>query len=136
VYDRFRNPFIKHQLASIALNSISKFKVRVLPSLLEYVKRTNSLPMRTVYAFACLIRFYKGSWNEKKLPINDDMEIVSEIAEIWKSNAIEEVAGKVLNKTDYWDTNLTEVEGLEQAVTKALLSIEENGIKEGFSKFN
>ena len=30
VFDRFRNPFIKHQLVSIALNSVSKFKVRVL----------------------------------------------------------------------------------------------------------
>jgi tagaturonate reductase len=30
VLDRFRNPFIKHNLSSIALNSIDKFKVRVL----------------------------------------------------------------------------------------------------------
>jgi tagaturonate reductase len=62
VFDRFRNPFIKHQLASIALNSISKFKVRVLPSLLAYEEKYNELPVHLTFAFACLIRFYKGEW--------------------------------------------------------------------------
>jgi tagaturonate reductase len=38
VFDRFRNPFLKHLLSSIALNSVSKFKVRVLPSFLKYVE--------------------------------------------------------------------------------------------------
>ncbi|WP_449398360.1 mannitol dehydrogenase family protein [Chryseobacterium wanjuense] len=38
VFDRFRNPFIKHYQASIALYFVSKFKVRILPSLLKYVE--------------------------------------------------------------------------------------------------
>ena len=38
VLERFGNPYIKHYLTSIALNSVSKFKVRVLPSILEYIK--------------------------------------------------------------------------------------------------
>ena len=33
VFERFANPYIKHYLSSIALNSVSKFKVRVLPSI-------------------------------------------------------------------------------------------------------
>ena len=33
VIERFQNPFIKHQLASILLNCTSKFKARVLPSI-------------------------------------------------------------------------------------------------------
>ncbi len=65
VFDRFRNPFIKHLLSSIALNSISKFKVRVLPSLLEYIEIHNAIPTHLSFAFACLIRFYKGSWQGK-----------------------------------------------------------------------
>jgi len=65
VLDRFRNPFIKHQLASIALNSISKFKVRVLPSLLAFQKDCNRLPLHLTFAFACLIRFYRGEWKKE-----------------------------------------------------------------------
>ncbi|TLP77060.1 tagaturonate reductase [Maribacter sp. ACAM166] len=136
VFDRFRNPFIKHQLASIALNSISKFKVRVLPSLLGFVKRKNSLPTRTVFTFACLIRFYKGNWNGKQLPINDDKEIVSEMAEIWKSDAMHDIASQVLGKTKYWDEDLNEIEGLTKAIATSLQLIEDYGIEDGFSRLS
>lgn len=44
VLDRFHNPFIEHYLMSIALNSISKFKTRDLPSLLRYVEEQGQLP--------------------------------------------------------------------------------------------
>src|SRR5690606_22033292 len=69
VLDRFRNPFIKHMLSSIALNSISKFKVRVLPSLLEYVELKGKLPIHLTFALACLIRFYNSQWQGEVLPL-------------------------------------------------------------------
>ncbi|MEE0409322.1 MAG: tagaturonate reductase, partial [Clostridia bacterium] len=43
VLTRFANPYIKHYLSSIALNSVSKFKVRVLPSILEFIKRFDKM---------------------------------------------------------------------------------------------
>lgn len=59
VLDRFSNPFIKHLLLSIALNSVSKFKVRVLPSIIEYRKLFNKNPKTLVFSLAALIVFYK-----------------------------------------------------------------------------
>ena len=59
VIERFENPYIKHYLSSIALNSVSKFKVRVLPSILEYIKRFNKMPETLIFSFAKLIDFYK-----------------------------------------------------------------------------
>ena len=59
VIERFSNPYIKHYLSSIALNSLSKFKVRVLPSILEYVKRYNKNPETLILSFAKLLDFYK-----------------------------------------------------------------------------
>ena len=59
VLERFGNPYIKHYLSAIALNSVSKFKVRVLPSILEYIKRYNKMPETLLFAFAKLIEFYK-----------------------------------------------------------------------------
>jgi len=59
VLQRFANPYIKHYLSSIALNSVSKFKVRVLPSILEYEKRFGRLPENLIFSFAKLIEFYK-----------------------------------------------------------------------------
>ena len=59
VVERFGNPYIKHYLSAISLNSVSKFKVRVLPSILEYIKRYNKMPETLIFAFAKLIEFYK-----------------------------------------------------------------------------
>ncbi len=56
---RFANPYIKHYLSSIALNSVSKFKVRVLPSILEYKKRFGTYPKTLVFALKKLLEFYK-----------------------------------------------------------------------------
>lgn len=59
VCERFSNPFIKHKLLSIALNSVSKFKVRVLPSILEYNRLFGKLPSALTFSLAALIAFYK-----------------------------------------------------------------------------
>ena len=59
VIERFSNPYIKHYLSSIALNSVSKFKVRVLPSILEYINRFGKTPPTLVFSLAKLIEFYK-----------------------------------------------------------------------------
>ena len=70
VVERFSNPYIKHYLSAIALNSVSKFKVRVLPSILEYIKRYNKMPETLLFAFAKLIEFYKTDMT------NDDAAVV------------------------------------------------------------
>ena len=59
VLTRFANPYIKHYLSSIALNSVSKFKVRVLPSILDYERKFGKTPKTLMLSFAKLIDFYK-----------------------------------------------------------------------------
>lgn len=71
VITRFKNPYIKHYLSSIALNSVSKFKVRVLPSILEYIKRFDKMPETLIFSFAKLIDFYRTDMT------NDDSEVVA-----------------------------------------------------------
>ena len=135
VLDRFRNPFIKHQLASIALNSVSKFKVRVLPSLLAYENKCNRLPLHLTFAFACLIRFYRGEWNNQTLPINDDESVVAELKRIWELHSYQEISEQALKNEKFWDQDLTQVPGLKDQVAMALELIETKGIEEGYNKF-
>lgn len=136
VFDRFRNPFIVHNLSSIALNSISKFTVRVLPSLLGYVKIHKKLPTNLTFAFAALIRFYKGTWKGETLPVQDNDDIVSTFADIWKSNDYSEIANKTLSIKEYWGEDLTKVDNLEQAIALALKEIDENGIEKGYINYS
>ena len=93
VLTRFSNPYIKHYLSSIALNSVSKFKVRVLPSILEYNKRFGKLPETLTFAFAKLIDFYRTDMT------NDDPTIVS----FMKTASVADI----LARTDYWGEDLS-----------------------------
>ncbi|WP_370479115.1 tagaturonate reductase [Tamlana flava] len=136
IFDRFRNPFIIHNLSSIALNSISKFTVRVLPSLLGYVDVHGKIPTNLTFAFACLIRFYKGTWKGETLPVQDGEDIVAKFAKIWESNEFDKVAKETLSIEEYWGQDLTKVANLSDAVALALREIEANGIEEGFANYN
>jgi tagaturonate reductase len=59
VLDRFANPYIKHRLSAIMLNATSKFRVRILPSILEYYRINGVLPKALTYSFAALIAYYR-----------------------------------------------------------------------------
>lgn len=135
VMDRFKNPFIKHALADIALNSISKFKVRVLPSLLGYYNTNKKLPANLTFSFASLIRFYKGTWNGQELPVKDGEDITTFFSGLWKSDDYEKIARLTLQNKGFWDEDLTEVPGLTKAITIALEEIDANGVEAGFAKF-
>ena len=117
VIERFKNPFIKHLLLSITLNSVSKFKVRDLPSLLEYIEKFGKEPDCLVFSLAALIKFYKGD------EANDDPTVM----EFMKTAT----AAQILAKTEYWDTDLSE---LLPSVEKYLKDIEENGIRAAMEK--
>ena len=135
VLDRFRNPFIKHQLSSIALNSITKFKVRVLPSLVAYHTLKNELPLRLTFAFACLIRFYKGEWNGATLPLNDTEDYVSFMNEVWESKDYHEISNRVLSHEAFWDTDLTRIPKLTEYIAFALESLDEKGVQSGYTQY-
>ena len=88
VFERFENPFIKHFCSSIALNSVSKFKVRVLPSILEYIKRKNKMPENLMISFAKLIEFYKTDMTNDDATVtefmkNSDVDTILKNKELW-----------------------------------------------------
>ncbi len=93
VFERFNNPFIKHLCASISLNSVSKFKVRVLPSILEYIKRKGEAPKNLIMSLYKLIEFYK-----KGTP-TDDEAIIS----FMKEKSIKEI----LKNTEFWGEDIS-----------------------------
>lgn len=129
VLERFQNPFIKHELKSIALNSISKFRVRVLPSIKEYHKRTGNLPNNLLFSLAALIRFYKGEWHGEPLPLNDSPEVLAAFQEIWTKHPVEAVPHLALKNTTFWGEDLTRIEGLVEFVKKSMRELETYGIE-------
>lgn len=117
VVERFSNPFIKHMLLSIALNSVSKFKVRVLPTILEYKEKFNAYPPALTFSMAALIAFYRLD------KANDSEEIVK----FMKDASVEEI----LKREDYWDVDITDMIPL---VSDYYNLINEKGMKDAYNK--
>ncbi|TVP51407.1 MAG: tagaturonate reductase [Mongoliibacter sp.] len=108
VIDRFRNPFIRHELLSIALNSISKFKIRVLPSMVEFYQINGFWPPLLCQAMADLLVFYSGMDKEgKKIPLKDDLVVISIFSEAWEADNVYTFLQAVLSQDSLWGEDLS-----------------------------
>lgn len=86
VTGRFRNPYIKHQLLSIALNGMTKFRTRILPQLLAGQKANGTLPARLTFALAALIAFHRGERNGETYPVQDDAHWLERYQQLWSQH--------------------------------------------------
>ena len=135
VLERFRNPYLEHDLISISLNSISKYKTRVLPSVLEYIKRENALPKRLLFSLAALIAFYRGDRNGVNIPLKDDQSVLDFFAAQWVAFDVKAIAKATLQNVDFWGQDLTQFNGLLEEVTTSLNAITKHGMKEALNDF-
>lgn len=135
VGDRFANPYIKHKLLDISLNSCSKFNARCLPSLVEYVNRKGTLPEALCFSLAAFIKFYKGTMTDgqyigkrsdgTEYLIKDDAEVLEFFADIWAKNDTNAIAKAVLSNTSFWSgKDLTSISGLYEKVADYLDKLE------------
>lgn len=120
VEDRFSNPYIRHELISIALNSISKFQVRILPTLIDYIQIHQSLPKNLVQSLAALLVFYKGTHMGESIPLNDSPDTIKRIQDAWQLNTIQETIETILADQTLWGQDLTRINGLTKATIEAI----------------
>ena len=116
VIERYRNPYIRHELMSIALNSTTKFKTRLLPTLVDYVKIKGKLPNRLLFAFAALVEFHKGKRGNEDIALKDDPEYLAKWKELWAGfgGDYNKLAKDALGWTDAWDRDMN---GLHPEIT-------------------
>ena len=126
VLSRFKNPFIHHELISISLNSVSKWKVRVLPTVLDYIDQQGKLPKRLVFSLACLIKLYLSD----KFELKDDEDILSFFRELKTVSETEEMITSVLSNSDFWGRDLTKEPELKDQVISFYKQISSNSVKE------
>ena len=111
VIERYQNPFIRHELMSIALNSTTKFKTRLLPTLLDYVKIKGELPKRLVFAFAALVTFHKGKRGDENIKLADDPQYLAKWKELWDGfdGDYNKLAKEVLGWVEAWDMDMNTI---------------------------
>ncbi len=133
VFRRFRNPFVEHKLLDISLNSVAKFKARLLPQLLSYSETHGDAPLRLSFALAGLIMFYKGERDGAPFTLRDSEEVLTLFGEAWRAyqkgeTALRDVTDSVLGHEPFWEQDLREISGLSERVRVGLEQIEEKGM--------
>ena len=125
VFERFENPFIDHALLSISLNSVSKWKARVLPSFKDYVKNNGKLPKLITFSFAALLAFYSSNnlkkdglyakrANGDEYVIHDDKAVLEFFAENTGKADFVELACK---NSDFWGEDMSLYNDFTETVT-------------------
>lgn len=137
VISRFNNPYIRHELQAISLNSLTKFKTRLLPQLLTYSQRFGKPPVHMVSALAALILFYRGEFQGMAIPLSDDRHLLERF-ESWVplyDTDPKKLVNNVLAMADLWECDLNQIDGLADAVCELLLRFSEQGIKSTIAQF-
>ena len=137
VFERYLNPFVRHELMSIALNSISKYKARVMQTVKDYYEINNTLPTHAMFSLASLIKFYFGERNENEaINLNDDPKHLQFFANLKERNLSEaEIVKEVLANEDMWQEDLNQFANMHEVVTSYLKLINEKGMKEALISF-
>ncbi len=112
VEERFFNPYLNHQLWSIALNSISKWRARVLPTFKDYYEKYGKIAPNLTVGFSYLMYLYQTRIDEVK----DDQPYLDYFK-----------AGKPVKdfmaSVDVWGEDLTAYKGFYEAVEENLAKI-------------
>ncbi len=143
VIERFQNPFVKHKLLDISLNSVSKWEARCMPSFLGYVNKFNKLPKYLTFSISALMSFYStteegevnggvclvGDRNGEKYYIRDDKFVL----DFFKENSAkspEEFSKAYLSNTKFFGgEDLSKVEGLVDTIASQIADIRARGMR-------
>lgn len=144
VIDRFKNPFIKHSLLAISLNSVSKWRTRCLPSFLGYIERYKKLPDHLTFSLAALIAFYSGSRISDGALIGtrggDEYRIQDDpnVLEFFRSSSSlpsYELTENFLQNESFFGCDLSAEQGVTGRVSQYLEDIRTLGMRKALEKY-
>jgi tagaturonate reductase len=145
IMERFANPHIRHELISIALNSVSKWQVRVLPTVKDYVAKHGKAPAGLSFSLAALLNFYHGKFvdggeyvgqrQEQTYPIRDGADLLAIMNAAWQgAGDVSRVVSTLLADVRLWGEDLTKVAGLAEQTASSLARIKAVGVKEAMAQ--
>jgi tagaturonate reductase len=135
VLGRFANPYLQHQLWDITLQGTTKFRVRVVPSIVDHLRVTGSVPRALALGFAGFLAFQEGTLQDARRRAGDAVpaDSAGEAIQVrWRDvNATREALATfvraICSDTTLWGTDLAAIPGFVELVTEDLATIREHG---------
>jgi len=126
ILDRFDNPFMEHKLESIALNSVSKWRARLLPSVVDVIQKQGQVPVLASFSLAALIHRYTAVEGiQDEAAVLDAFQRCKTVAQGDPVRLVQEV----LADGSLWGGALPELPGFRDEVAGAFLAIHSLGMQ-------
>ncbi len=132
ILERFYNPYVKHMLSSIALNSLSKWEARNFPTVKDNYEKAGKIADFELFTFAALLALYAP--NSGFTP-NDTPEQVAFIQENWDDNDIEGTVAKIVNGDIFLENFNEVVPGFTAKAAEYVKDIRTEGMRKALEKF-
>ncbi len=141
VVERFSNPCLAHSLFDITLHATTKMKVRVIPSISDFVEKQHRTPELIAFGFAAFLLFLRGDLQEQRrasgLSVPSD-EHATRVRDLWKrpepENSPAAVARDACADETLWGVNLGTFSGFEESVAAHLTRMTECGVHTALSQ--
>lgn len=116
IWDRFRNPFVKHKLSDISLNTMAKLSPRILESIAVFYASEGHMPARLSNILVSALVNYLTTPEKIR-----DTDTIKEIfKEARKIKNPDEKAEFLLSHPGLWDRDLRSFVGLKEALAQRL----------------
>ncbi len=134
VLERFENPYIRHELMSIALNSTTKFRTRLLGTYADYIEKFNKVPETILFSFSAMTVFYKGKRGEEDIKLSDNPEFLEFWKQVWQNTDYTSIAKAALSREDIWQIKLDGEENVK-LVARYIEDMCVNGMRTALKHF-
>lgn len=134
VLERFKNPFIRHELLDIALNSMTKYKTRILPTVIDYYNVKREPPKYGLFSLAALCHLYQLNDDLGHPLVKDNQEFLDFWASIKNSTISDaELIHKVVS-LPHWEYDFYKMKGAVEYLHFCYSKIKEKGIQLSLSE--
>lgn len=138
VLERYSNPFVRHELMSIALNSVTKYKTRILPTVLQNINDLKKMPKHALFSLAALMYFYRGKRGNEDIKLADDPWAIELFQKLWNEfdgtkAGCKKIVETVLGLEHHWELNLNTLPGVTDFVTDCLYEITTKPMREALA---
>ena len=128
ILERFYNPYLKHYLKDISLNSLSKWETRDFPTVADNYNKLGKQAKLTTFSLAALLVLYSGQ-SEVGFTPNDTSEFVQFIQSTFNKEDIKGWVNGIINNDKIWTAPLKDLPGFADEVAVAVEAILSKGMK-------
>ncbi len=133
ILERFYNPFIRHRLESIALNSLSKWEARNFDTVKDNWLKRGLIARHELFTFACLLALYSP---ESGFEPQDNAAHITFIRDNWKADDIEGTVAAIVSRSGIFLQDFEAiVPGFSATAAKYVKEILDKGINTALATF-